>query len=771
MRTRYFAYVVLLAMLVPLAVQLGGCTTTEREGERLENQPPRVWLSSAPPEGTTETYTIRMFWGGWDPDGEISHYEYRITNNEGGTFISADTVGVWDKVYGNDSTFTFSADQEADSTNETDTVAEFTRSHTFFIRAVDEEGLGSLEPVHRSFTARTLSPRIIIDIPQVNGLNAASVPPITTFRWTATDFISDGQSQQPPESTQYALVSTAEFDGFWGKTTDYLRKDPDVLLEYDRTEEESDAEWSDWIFYEAPQDSGKFWTTPPLDFGGYIYAMRALDEAGAITPVLDDVQNVRRVRVSGRTTGPLFTVFNEFLGSVNTSTCKTPVTIVDLPASVPVTFKFNADASSYGGLVSGYRYGWDITDLNDDSQWEIDFTPFVGTSAWSPVRTFGFGTHVFTVEVVDNSGFCSRVQIKINYVQFTMNKNLMLVDDFAERRTSWNDTPGVGVLPGDAQHDQFWANALSGVAGFNPAVDQIEVTGSSTIPLTMVANYKSIVWSVFGSHGQIQDLPLLYQYIQYRPKDPPSQGSGGGKTQPNLLALFMAAGGHVFLSGNHPVQNNINRQYAAAARYPFMFLYDQDGNQDRTPLVGDPPGDESFGYKELCLETVDYSISTVRLRRTSQEDQVCPVNTLRLGDNNTNRDDGMRSLQPIDMNFPSAELRMEAAGPGRYYRPDNLSYDAEVYNPQYFFDSCIYATQSRNCFEPIYGLVCFDTNEPTYMQPIAFWTSVFADRVPDGGVGARSVVFGFAPVMMVPAEIQPAIDYILHDEWQLPRLQ
>lgn len=772
MRARYIAYAILLASLVPLAIQLGGCTTTEREGERLDNQPPRVWLSSAPPEGTTEKYTIRMFWGGWDPDGEISYYEYKITNNEGNTFVSADTAGPWDPVYGNDSTFTFTADLPADSTNDSQTVAEFVRSHTFFIRAVDEEGMRSLEPVHRSFTARTLSPRVFVDIPRRNGLNPASVPPISTFRWTATDFVSDLLSPQAPDSVQYALVSTKEFDEDWEDTINYLRKDPNVLNEYGRTAEDSDAEWSDWIFYEAPQDSGKFWTTPPLDFGGYIYAMRAIDEAGAITPVLDEIQNVRRVRVSGRSTGPLFTVFNEFMGSVTTSTCKTPVTIIDLPASVPVAFKFSADASDYGGLVSGYRYGWDITDLNDESQWEIDFTPFTGTTATSPTRTFGFGTHVFTVEVVDNSGFCSRVQVKINYVQFTMNKNLLLVDDFKADKNQgagWSDPIGRGVLPNDSEHDQFWELALSNVAGFSPSVDVVEVTGSSTIPLTVVANYKSMIWSCYGNRGQISDLPLLYQYIQYRKKDPGTTGGGGGKQQPNLLALFMAAGGHLFLNGNHPVQNNISRQYAAGARYPFMFLYDQDGVQDGTPRVDDPPGNESFGYKELCLETVDYAISTVSTRRG--QDLICSVHTLRKGDGNFNRDDGMRRAIPIDPNFPEVGLRVECSSTGKAYDPAIRAFDAEVYNPQYFFQSCQYAVAARDCFEPIYAMECFDQNEPVYMQPVAFWTSTFADRVPDGGVGARSVVFGFPPVMMTPDAIQPAIDYILFVEWQLPRLQ
>jgi hypothetical protein len=90
-----------------------GCE--EDGGVPLTNQAPTVWLSAAPPEGSLSRYTLQLYWGGWDPDGEIQYYEYAITNNEGGFFDPADTTGTdkWRRVYANDSTFTFSADQMA----------------------------------------------------------------------------------------------------------------------------------------------------------------------------------------------------------------------------------------------------------------------------------------------------------------------------------------------------------------------------------------------------------------------------------------------------------------------------------------------------------------------------------------------------------------------------------------------------------------------------------------------------------------------------------
>lgn len=766
-----------LIMLGLASVALfAACTTTDREGERVENRPPTVWLASAPPEGTTEKYTIQLFWGGWDPDGEIAYYEYAITDNGDGPFLPSDTAGDenWHPVYGNDSLFTFSAD-ELTNPNANNMVSEFTRSHTFFIRAVDEQGLRSVEPAYRSFTARTLSPRVDISVPQRNQLNPAAVPPITTFRWTATDYIDDLLTSQAPDSVQYALVDTRGFNENWAKTIDYLRKDPAVLTEFGRTEEQSDAEWGDWVYYGLPQDSGKFWTTEPLEYGPYVFAIRAKDEAGAVTPVLDEIYNVRRVRVSNRSTGPLFTVTNEYMGSITTSSPTTPLVILDLPAGVPIRFCWNASADEYGGIVSGYRYGWDIGDLEDPEQWETDFTPFVTENACSPSRTFFFGTHTFTCEVVDNSGYNSRVEVKVNIVQFTLQKNLLVLDDFEADKdlfqAGWTNQVGRGVLPNDAEHDQFWEFVLENVGGFDPATDVLEVRGDSKLPLTRVANYKSIIWSVYSHVDQIQQLPLLYNFIQYRQKNPTAGASSGGKREPNLLALFMAAGGHVLITGQHPMSNVKSRALGGAVRYPLIYLYELEGEQEREPDIENTLGDQSFTYKEMCLDAIDYAVSSFSRRRTS--DMYCSVVGIRNVSSNALRDNSMRWGIPIDPNFVRIDLRPETASPGKAHAPDVKGLNVEVYNPQYFMDLCAFTPrQPRGCFQPIYGLGCLDPNEPVYGAPVAFWTSAFADRVAEvpGAVGARSAVFGFPPVYFNPTEVKVGIEYILFDEWQLPRV-
>ncbi len=769
---------------------MSACASDTIDGKRLDNQAPTVWLAAAPPEGSTGTYTVSLYWGGWDPDGEIANYEYLITDNITGVFSPSDTVGApWYPVVGNDSTFTFSADSLVDANPQGQTVT-FVRSHTFFIRAKDTEGLRSREPAHRSFTSRTISPEVWIKVPVANlGLTAAELPPISTIQWTATDYIDDLIAKQEPESVQWALVSTSNHSNSFAQTVTYLQNTPNA------------PEWTRWRWYRAPGDSGKSWTTPPLDFGDYVFAVRAKDEAGAVTAVLNEpvvpgtAYNVRRLRVTPNKSGPTLMVTSPIVGSVITTSCNYPLTIADIPARVPLSFTLKACAEQYGGTISGYRYGWDVLDPNDPDQWEIDYTPFIGQSpATTPPREYSFGTHTFTAEVIDNSGYCSRIEVKINIIRFGGQRNLLIVDDYKPDenvgQSGW--IPTNGGEPDDAQHDGFWLDMVSNLESFDPTVDMVSVTVDKALPLTTIAGYKNIIWSVASDIGQpANETPLLYQYILFRSKRPPADATGGcntggglqGKVVPNYLGLAMQAGVHVLIAGAQPVQLAATRVAGASLRWPAIPLYEFDPSNsqvgpgpDEADLIN-PSADHAFAYRDLCLEVVDYGIltaSSARLTGTGTNRRYCGVTGWRSPNSASLREDGMRGAIAADPNFRNAALRFDVSGPGRRYAPESRSYAVEVYNPAYFRQgaACQWVPSPRPCFEPIYLLDCIDTAERTYMQPIAFWTSTFANAVLDdvvGAVAARSAVFGFPPVFCTPADIKPGIEYILYDEWQLPR--
>ncbi len=781
----------LFGVLGALVGLIGACSDGTLSGEHVSNKPPTVWLSSGPPEGSTGTYTVQLFWGGWDPDGEIKYYEYLVTDNVTGVFSPDDTTGVpWSPVVGNDSTFTFSADSLVDN-NPTTQKANFERSHTFFIRAVDEDNLRSTEPAYRSFTSRTISPEVRITTPAAElGLTPADIPPISTIVWTATDFIDSDDNKQEPDSVQWALVSTTGHDNSYSKTITYLRDNPNA------------PEWYPWSWYRAPLDSGKSWTTPPLEFGDYVFAIRAKDEAGAVTAILNEPLvagqpfNVRRLKIAPRISGPTFIISSSLIGSIIAASCDYPLTIVDVPAGVDLAFTLKACAEHYGGTVSGYRYGWDILDLNDPDQWEIDYTPFVGSLANTPPRNFNFGTHTFTAEVIDNSGFCSRIEVKVNIVRFNGERNLLVVDDYkpdeVPGQSGWAVTNG-GV-PNDAEHDAFWLDMVSDLDAFDPTRDFIAIAVERELPLTTIAGYKSILWSVSSDVDMraINDLPLLYIYVQYRSKRPPrdTQGAcsptGGvqGKVLPNYIGLAMQAGVHVLIAGQHPLQNALSRTASPPVRWPAIPLYEFElgntqigtGPQD----VDNPPGDQAFAYRDVCVDVIDFGFQTTQRLRvrgsgTVANQRYCAVTPAwRAPNAQSRRDDGMRGGIPSDPNFPPITLRTEVAAPGRKFAPSSESLDIEVYNPAYFREGalCPYVTPPRPCFEPIYLLDCLDTAERTYQQPVAFRSGVYADVVSDdipGAVAARSAVFGFPPVYFNPAEVKPAIEYILFTEWQLPR--
>ena len=63
------------------------------------------------------------------------------------------------------------------------------------------------------------------------------------------------------------------------------------------------------------------------------------------------------------------------------------------------------DFTAYGGVLAGYRYGWDIIDLNDPDQWSIEFTPFISGPPFPlPTRAFAAGTHVLHYQLANSDG-------------------------------------------------------------------------------------------------------------------------------------------------------------------------------------------------------------------------------------------------------------------------------------------------------------------------------------------------------------------------------
>jgi hypothetical protein len=379
---------------------------------------------------------------------------------------------------------------------------------------------------------------------------------------------------------------------------------------------------------------------------------------------------------------------------------------------------------------------------------------------------------------MDNSGLTSRAGVVVNIVPLTMQRSVLFIDDWQEGATSfkWNR----GILPSDQEHDAFWADMLSDVADFVPIQDMLHLEpGKGSVPLERIGNYRTIIWDAIGSYNGKPGSELT-NYIKFIPSDP-SLLEESAELRPNIVQLFMAAGGRVLLCGQNVMTGAINRELdlpGTNLSYPFIFRYeltwDQDGTYQDSRIGIRGVGDDSFAYDDCCLNALDiaYVSNPQLIRRPPLKG--CPAHGHR--DFNSGKTDGLRACVPVDETyaFPKLELRPEVSDPGKWYHESALGLNCDIYNPPYFSALCEIAELSprRECFQPIYSLECLNVSSNVFGAPIAFWTSTAADRVPAvGGDPARSAIWGFEPVYFNPTQVKQALDIVLFDEWKLPPKQ
>jgi hypothetical protein len=120
------------------------------------------------------------------------------------------------------------------------------------------------------------------------------------------------------------------------------------------------------------------------------------------------------------TENPVLTVTNEYIDPIISSSPNPELARLEVPSGMALEFCWYADASNDGGKVEAYRYGWDINDLSDPSQWAVDYTRLTKRGACAPTQTFYSGVHILHVEVIDEYGSKSQAAIKLTILPFPM---------------------------------------------------------------------------------------------------------------------------------------------------------------------------------------------------------------------------------------------------------------------------------------------------------------------------------------------------------------
>jgi hypothetical protein len=752
--------VYIMFLMIAVFAFLFGCEKTFI-GLPEQNMSPEVWLSSGPVEGTTTGYQVHFYWGGWDPDGEVGSYEFVVVDGFPFGFNHEDTTGLerWTRTSLHDSIFRVTANDTADAVDTLWNGSMYTRydkAHTFFIRAIDLEGRRS-EPVYRSFTAWTLAPFVEITMPRPpsNPEATVSLGRVIKWEWRGSDPIDAPENVQDPDSIRY-MYHRVDSPGY-GYKPDY-----DIVRDLNDNPWRYEANWSPWIYYRAPGDSGRStWLGDDevLELRrSHIFAVQAKDEAGAVTAIFQRGLNVRQFIVSV-TASPLLTITEPFLGGFLFMGGNAKREKRDLPPGVPLNFRWRGDASSYGGEIVCYQYGWDVADLNNPSDWGSDCSPFnLGCAI-----TWYSGVHTLYVRCVDNSNSETLGQIELSIVPFTMDRNLLWVDDYP------SDNSFVQIdyaVPREDEHDKFWLDHCKRTVGFDPARDEYDVVHDyNSVPpkVSLIGRYKNIIWTFNAD----LTTSVYDDIIRFTPESQISMSA----IPINYFAIFLAKGGHMITEGRSdkaaglaailPVTN-------VARGFPLNIKCELLGNTDG--CEGDTSGVNSYPYKDYCITMLDKIDGALRtdsdmpMRRIRNYDCMYPG--------------AVKTADAWNDSFPdlpgTLNLWSEILVAGRYFapnepapRPGGFTY-VEIYDPAYWMTRN--SVTSQRCFHPMYRMRAKNTSSALNNTTVAVWVTKYAKIVPEVSTGvavaAPSAHFGFELWFFDRAQCKTIMDAIFR-KWQI----
>jgi hypothetical protein len=564
--------------LVLAAGALAGCGK-HQNGQLIGNQLPVIQLSFAPAEGSTEYYSRRLNWFAFDPDGQVTGYQYAVDPTPGG-----DTT--WVETTSSEVSLFFRSPNP--QTGPSSGVQISLGFHTFVVKARDN--LGALSPpAFVSFNSRTVAPATSIIVPLASA-SIASTTPSLTITWRGEDV--DGVLTQKPIKYKYKLAPASEV-----------------------INPQSGATVNQQVQQYFGQDAATFfatWDSVPgdttfKDFSGltagtvYFFAVVAFDEAGAYEPNFVVGSNVLRFRPSLDRLGPEITVFNEFFVRKQSFGGIDPTRFVrlEIPADNAVTFNWFAEppAGAAGTVITGYRWALDIDDISneDDREDDNDFKHWSPWSAEETSATIGpfagstdtLITHNFYVEAQDNIHFISLFAIQLTIVKPTFKNPLLVVDD--ENDTVSQTGRGfIGSYPMEAEADSFyfarggfgdsigiqWANnpdAISTPGMFADfAFDTIDYYHSypnEGILLSKLADYRVVAWftdnatanrntAKFGSSDHMPAIRFINSISQL-----------------NTLAVYLRQNGKAWLFGEGMTQavanGFVSRFNQSGAQSPF----------------------------------------------------------------------------------------------------------------------------------------------------------------------------------------------------------
>ncbi len=497
----------LLAMASAMLL-VGGCgPSTDLSGTPIPNSLPDTRVTARPPDVLEAGFVVEFYWTGDDSDGRIAGYQWKMSDN-GTDGISlqdtltydpatGDTLNPWVFTASTDSTFLVTADM-SDFPGDPEGYDRSWQTHSFWVRAVDEDGGVDPTPAYVSFNATTLLPTVTVTGPLgIRGQDeGVGMPSTVTFLFDGED--SDFETGTPT-SVRYLWKRAIMPSGEYANTRPEFEREIEHLVAFD------DSLWSNWIPYDTNDDERRISlpNQPSTDGNGeqiyYLFAVQARDTAGAVSVGRGYGSEVANVYIQSGL-APFLRINEPFLGEF-TGAGPNLTASLDIAAGQELNVSWTADAGDYAGEIVSFRYGWDVTDVTDpnDPNWALPPGNSPQHRRAAPI-SFASGAHTLTIQVLDNSDQMTRYVLNLNVVPVPDPQQqlpLLLVDDVLDSESNAWPSPGGQPLDRDEFRDQFWLAALEGpggVAGFQPGVHVID-TEDDLLEYREVVNYRSLVWA------------------------------------------------------------------------------------------------------------------------------------------------------------------------------------------------------------------------------------------------------------------------------------
>jgi hypothetical protein len=508
-----------VVFMAALGVSLGllGCAEKDLGGVEIPNVSPDTRVTGEPPTLLESGFIIHFEWTGSDPDGRVKGFQWRVSDNgidgispqDTLTYDPAtgDTLNPWFFTTATETTIIVSADLAGFPGDEdlppgaSDRDHRNWQTHTFFVRAVDMDGMVDNTPAFLSFTATTLVPYVKVDRPAYSETygEAQQAPPTVTFGYTGTDpDFPEGSNR--PIKVRWLFKRAWTGTGYLNSRYSFENMDPEDLVSW------ADSGWSEWHRYsDDPKERiVRFEDQPAVDESGrriyYIFVLQAMDTTGAVSVDRVYGRSVHNVLISNLIRPALY-MREKYLGTRDYSGVGASSPI-DIAQGQQLEFSWSANADHYAGVIESYRYGWDLLDPDDenDPNWAVPpgNSPLHRLSA---PRSFNTGTHRLTVQVTDNSDQITRyswVLVVVPVPDYYDQAPLLLIDDCPDQQSqAWPDQLG-RARGNDRYRDAFWQDTLGGsggVAQWTPS-DVVD-TWDVNLRYRDIVDYKVVVYTTY----------------------------------------------------------------------------------------------------------------------------------------------------------------------------------------------------------------------------------------------------------------------------------